>query len=249
MAIRFREDIKNVFDKDPAARTILEVLTYAGVWAVWSHRVANGLWKRDFKYLARALSQYTRWTTLIEIHPGATIGRRFFIDHGAGVVIGETAIVGDDVLMYHQVTLGGTSLNKEKRHPTIGNNVLLGAGAKVLGNITVGDNCKIGVNAVVTRDVPADHIAVGIPAKVLPSNRVYGPTQPPASRVLDAHMSQVDPEGELIRTLKDEIETLRRRVLALEVEPGTLRDESRAERPKNSSQGDEWDVDDIRAVL
>ena len=128
-----REDIRTILHKDPAARSLPEVLTYAGFWALFHHRIAHSLYRRGLRFPARAVSQWSRFLTNIEIHPGATIGRRFFIDHGAGVVIGETAIVGDDVLMYHQVTLGGTSLEPIKRHPTVGNNVLLGMGAKVLG--------------------------------------------------------------------------------------------------------------------
>ena len=161
MLRHLREDVRTILQKDPAARSVFEVLTYAGFWALFHHRIAHGLHRRGLRLLARAISQWSRFLTNIEIHPGATIGRRFFIDHGAGVVIGETAIVGDDVLMYHQVTLGGTALEPVKRHPTVGNNVLLGMGAKVLGNITIGDGARIGANAVVTRDVPPNTSVVG----------------------------------------------------------------------------------------
>src|SRR5438105_1210294 len=161
------EDIKTVLAKDPAAGSVAEVLTYPGFHAVFSHRIAHGLYKRRMRYLARVISQVSRFFTNIEIHPGATIGRRFFIDHGAGVVIGETAIIGDDVLMYHQVTLGGTSLSKSKRHPTIGNNVLIGMGAKILGPITVGDHCRIAANAVVNKDIPPHCAVVGIPGRIV----------------------------------------------------------------------------------
>ena len=158
---------------------------------MWWHRIAHGLWKARLKFLARVVSQSNRFWTGIEIHPGAHIGRRMFIDHGMGVVIGETAIVGDDVLIYHGVTLGGTGHEHAKRHPTIGNRVTIGSGAKVLGNITVGDDSVIGANAVVVKDVPANHTAVGIPATARP-RRV--PTLPDG---LNQH-PKTDPEGNYI---------------------------------------------------
>ncbi len=163
-----REDLRNARDHDPAARGDVEnALVYSGLHAIWSHRVAHRLWARPaLRGAARLLAQATRFATGIEIHPGATIGRRFFIDHGMGVVIGETTQIGDDVMVYHGVTLGGRSLSHGKRHPTIGNGVTVGAGAKVLGPITIGDGSAIGANAVVTQDVPADCIATGIPASV-----------------------------------------------------------------------------------
>jgi serine O-acetyltransferase len=163
-----REDIRSVFDRDPAARTTFEVLTcYPGLHARVLHRLANTLWHANFKWLARFLSYLTRGLTGIEIHPGATIGRRFFIDHGMGVVIGETAEIGDDVTLYHGVTLGGTSWRHGKRHPTLGDGVVVGAGAKILGPIRVGAGAKIGSNAVVVKDVPAGATAAGIPARIL----------------------------------------------------------------------------------
>ena len=163
-----REDLRNARDHDPAARGDFEnALVYSGLHAIWSHRLAHRLWtKPALRGVARILAQATRFATGIEIHPGAIIGRRFFIDHGMGVVIGETAEIGDDVMVYHGVTLGGRSLSHGKRHPTIGNGVTVGAGAKVLGPITIGDGSAIGANAVVTQDVPADCIATGIPAAV-----------------------------------------------------------------------------------
>jgi len=163
-----REDLDNARSHDPAARGDLEnALVYSGLHAIWSHRLAHRLWARPAtKGLARILAQFTRFLTGIEIHPGATIGRRFFIDHGMGVVIGETTEIGDDVMVYHGVTLGGRSLDHGKRHPTIGNGVAVGAGAKVLGPIMIGDDSAIGANSVVTHDVPADSIATGIPAVV-----------------------------------------------------------------------------------
>jgi serine O-acetyltransferase len=166
---RLREDIAVVFERDPAARSRWEVLTcYPGLHAlVWHRAVTHPLWQRGWRWLARWLAHWGRWLTGIEIHPGATIGRRVFIDHGMGIVIGETAEVGEDTTLYHGVTLGGTSWNKGKRHPTLGRGVVIGAGAKVLGPILVGDGAKIGCNAVVVRDVPRGATAVGIPARVL----------------------------------------------------------------------------------
>lgn len=165
---RVRDDIRSVFERDPAARSTLEVLlTYPGLHAVWSHRIAHRLWGWRLKLLARILSQLTRWLTGIEIHPGATIGERFFIDHGMGVVIGETAEIGSDCTLYHGVTLGGTSWEKTKRHPTLGNNVVVGAGAKILGPILIGDNARVGSNSVVVKDVPAGATVVGIPGRVV----------------------------------------------------------------------------------
>lgn len=169
---RLREDIQSVFHRDPAARNAFEVLTcYPGMHAIWLHRLGNALWRRDFKWLARLVSNFGRWLTGIEIHPGATIGRRFFIDHGMGIVIGETAEIGDDVTLYQGVTLGGTSWNKGKRHPTLENGVVVGAGAKVLGPFTVGAGAKIGSNAVVTKAVPAGATAVGIPGRIIVKSR------------------------------------------------------------------------------
>ncbi len=164
----FKEDVASVFDRDPAARNTFEVLTnYPGLHAVILHRLAHRLWRKNAKWLARSLSTFSRWLTGVEIHPGAVIGRRFFIDHGMGVVIGETAEIGNDVTLYHGVTLGGTTWNKGKRHPTLGNGVVVGAGAKVLGPINLGDNSRVGSNAVVTKDVPDEATAVGIPGRII----------------------------------------------------------------------------------
>lgn len=165
---QLREDIACVFDRDPAARNTFEVVTtYPGVHAILHYRVANWLWLKGLKWLARLLSTFSRWLTGIEIHPGATIGRRFFIDHGMGVVIGETAEIGDDCTLYHSVTLGGTSWKKGKRHPTLGEGVVVGAGAKVLGPITIGAGARVGSNAVVTKDVPEGVTVVGIPGRII----------------------------------------------------------------------------------
>jgi serine O-acetyltransferase len=169
MFSRLREDIAVVFERDPAARSRWEVLTcYPGLHAlVWHRLVSNRLWKMGWRWLARWLAHWGRWLTGIEIHPGATIGRRVFIDHGMGIVIGETAEIHDECTLYHGVTLGGTSWNQGKRHPTLGKGVVIGAGAKILGPILVGDGAKIGSNAVVVRDVPAGATAVGVPARIL----------------------------------------------------------------------------------
>jgi serine O-acetyltransferase len=172
MFTRIREDVKVVFERDPAARSTWEVVTcYPGFHALFWHRsVVHRLWRAHFRWLARWLAHWGRLLTGIEIHPGATIGRRVFIDHGMGVVIGETAEIGDDTTLYHGVTLGGTSWNKGKRHPTLGRGVVIGAGAKILGPIVIGDGAKIGSNAVVVRNVPAESTAVGIPARVVTSD-------------------------------------------------------------------------------
>lgn len=162
-----KNDIRTVFEKDPAARNLLEVIiSYPGLHALWTHRIAHKFWKLGWRLLARLISQYNRFWTQIEIHPGAVIGKHFFIDHGSGVVIGETAEIGDNVLMYQGVVLGGTSLQKVKRHPTIGNDVVIGAGAVLLGPIHIGDGAKVGAGSVVIRDVPPEKTVVGVPARI-----------------------------------------------------------------------------------
>ncbi|RBP01939.1 serine O-acetyltransferase [Rossellomorea aquimaris] len=164
----FKEDIEVVFDQDPAARNYLEViLTYSGLHAIWAHRIAHAFFKRKFFFIARAISQVSRFFTGVEIHPGAKIGRRFFIDHGMGVVIGETCEIGDNVTLFQGVTLGGTGKEKGKRHPTIQDNALIATGAKVLGSIVVGENSKVGAGSVVLKDVPPNSTVVGIPGKVV----------------------------------------------------------------------------------
>ncbi|OED29856.1 serine O-acetyltransferase [Methanosphaera sp. WGK6] len=167
-----KEDINTVFANDPAAKSKIEViLCYPGLHALWLHKIAHWFWKKNNKLLSRFISHINRFLTGIEIHPGATIGRRFFIDHGMGVVIGETTIIGDDVLLYKGVVLGGTSLESKKRHPTLGNNVVVGTNAIVLGDIEIGDNCQVGAGAVVTKPAPAGSTIVGIPGKTLESIR------------------------------------------------------------------------------
>ena len=204
-----REDIAAVLEHDPAARSRLEVvLLYSGLHAMWWYRIYHALWMRGWFFLARALSQISRFLSGIEIHPGAMIGRRFFIDHGMGVVIGETAEVGDDVTIYQGVTLGGTSLNKGKRHPTIGDHVVIGGGAKILGNITIGENCRIGAGSVVLRDVPPDSTVVGVPGHIIFRH---------GKRVVITDPKQInDPLSEALAAVATEVKTLREQVSRLE---------------------------------
>ncbi len=175
MFTRIKEDIASVFHRDPAARTTFEVLTnYPGLHAIWFHRLSHKLWSNNWKWLARSISTFSRWLTGIEIHPGASLGRRFFIDHGMGVVIGETAEIGDDVTLYHGVTLGGTTWKAGKRHPTLKDNVVIGAGAKVLGPIVLHEGAKVGSNSVVVKDVPAGATALGIPGRIIQAAATNG---------------------------------------------------------------------------
>ena len=205
-----REDVRSVLANDPAARSAFEVvLCYSGLHALWLYRVHHWLWNHRLFLAARMLSQFGRWLTGIEIHPGAKIGRRFFIDHGMGVVIGETAEVGEDVTIYQGVTLGGTSLDKGvKRHPTIGNGVVIGGGAKVLGNIHVGDNCRVGAGSVVVRDVPPDSTIVGVPGHIVFRN---------GKRVVITDPKQInDPLSEALSVVASEVKELKRRINELE---------------------------------
>jgi serine O-acetyltransferase len=204
-----REDVATVLERDPAAKSRLEIyLCYFGLHAVWFYRVNHGLWNHNFLLLARWLSQVARFFTGIEIHPGAQIGRRLFIDHGLGVVIGETAVVGDDVTLYQGVTLGGTGKERGKRHPTLLDNVVVGGGAKILGNITVGRNCRIGAGSVVLRDVPDDSTVVGVPGHIIfrEGKRVVitDPKQinDPLSEALAAVATEVNKLGERVRQLE-----------------------------------------------
>jgi serine O-acetyltransferase len=205
-----KEDVDCVFQRDPAARSRFEVITtYPGVHAVLWQRIAHRMWHRGLRYPARFISWFARLVTNIDIHPGATLGRRFFIDHGAGVVIGETAEIGDDVTLYHGVTLGGTTWNKGKRHPTLGNGVVIGAGAKILGAITLGDQVRVGANSVVVKDVPAHKTVVGIPGKVVTRLESAGDN----GINLDHHLIP-DPVGKAIACLMERIEVLERTLQA-----------------------------------
>jgi serine O-acetyltransferase len=236
----WREDIQCVFERDPAARTSFEILTtYPGVHAVVFHRIAHALWCRGFKWLGRMLSHLGRWLTGIEIHPGAQIGRRFFIDHGMGVVIGETAIIGDDCTLYHGVTLGGTTWQKGKRHPTLANNVVVGAGAKVLGPIEIGEGVRIGSNAVVLKDVPAGATVVGVPGKLINQTQsgitghreaiakkigfdAYGATKDAPDPVAHAINCMLDHMHVMDKKMQDMCEALKR--LGVEPDQETLPD-------------------------
>ncbi len=204
-----REDVANVMEHDPAAKSRLEVyLCYSGLHAVWFYRLNHWLWNHHCFLLARWLSQVARLLTVIEIHPGAEIGRRLFIDHGLGVVIGETAVVGDDVTLYQGVTLGGTGKDRGKRHPTLLDNVVVGGGAKILGNITVGRNCRIGAGSVVLRDVPDDSTVVGVPAHVIFRE---------GKRVVITDPKQInDPLSEALAAVASEVNKLTERVRQLE---------------------------------
>lgn len=215
-----REDVACVFARDPAARSRIEVLTiYPGVHAIAAHRVAHVLWRRGLRYPARLLSHVARLFTQVDIHPGATIGRRFFIDHGCGVVIGETAEIGDDVTLYHGVTLGGTTWNPGKRHPTLGSGVVVGAGAKILGPITVGDNARVAANSVVIEDVAAGMTVVGIPGRtVLPKSR----RRIVAQGIDLDHHQMPDPVGKAIACLLDRIGELERKVAATSPQDAAL---------------------------
>lgn len=199
-----KEDIEVIFEQDPAARSYFEViLTYSGLHSIWAHRIAHFLFKRRLFFLARAVSQISRFFTGIEIHPGATIGRRFFIDHGMGVVIGETCEIGDNVTVFQGVTLGGTGKEKGKRHPTIKDNVLIATGAKVLGSITIGENSKVGAGSVVLRDVPENSTVVGIPGRIVVQNgqRVQKDLN---------HRDLPDPISDKLRELELEIEKIKK---------------------------------------
>jgi len=205
-----RTDIRTVFEKDPAARSIMEVIFfYPGLHALWMHRFAHFLWTHGLKFLGRAVSQKARFFTGIEIHPGAKIGKKFFIDHGMGVVIGETAEIGDGVLLYQGVVLGGTSLDKKKRHPTVGNNVVIGAGAIVLGPVNIGDDARIGAGSVVVNDVPANSTVVGVPGRVS-----RGLTAADI-KVLE-HGKLPDPVAEAIRIVLQDQEKLAERLKKIE---------------------------------
>lgn len=225
-----RDDIKAVFERDPAVRSVLEIVfCYPGFHAMIFYRLAHALWQRKLYFFGRFLSHLGRFFTGIEIHPGAKIGRGFFIDHGMGVVIGETAEIGDNCTLYHQVTLGGTSWAKEKRHPTLGNNVVIGSGAKVLGPFTVGDNAKIGSNSVVVKEVPHDSTVVGVPGRVV----IAGGEK--TSKVDLEHGQLPDPEAKAITCLFDQIRVLEAKVAALSEELNQTKAAGRSEREKEAS--------------
>ncbi|MGO9642801.1 MAG: serine O-acetyltransferase [Candidatus Acidiferrales bacterium] len=204
-----REDIRSVFERDPAAKSVVEVvLCYSGLHALWFYRLNHKLWKWHLRLIARGLSQFARLLTGIEIHPAAQIGRRLFIDHGMGVVIGETSIIGDDVTLYQGVTLGGTGKTKGKRHPTIGSEVVIGAGAKVLGDIRVGDRSRVGAGSVVLRDVPDDSTIVGVPGHIVFRN---------GERVVITDPKQInDPLSAALSAVATQVKDLRKRVQILE---------------------------------
>ena len=216
MFTRLREDIRAVFDRDPAARTSWEVLTcYPGMHALWIHRLSHRIWVLQLYWLARFVSHLGRWITGIEIHPGAQIGRRVFIDHGMGVVVGQTAEIGDDCTLYHGVTLGGTSWNGGKRHPTLGKGVVIGAGAKVLGPIFVGDGAKIGSNAVVVREVPAGATVVGVPGRVVEGDVAESKLQAARFAAYAVVQDCDDPHAQAIQTLVDHSQELHQTVRTL----------------------------------
>ncbi len=206
---RAQEDIDAVLERDPAARSWVEIaLLYPGLHAIWGHRLTHWLWTHELKFLGRWISQLLRGITGIEIHPGAVIGPRFFIDHGMGVVIGETAEIGADVTLYHGVTLGGTSLNKGKRHPTLGDRVVVGAGAKVLGAITIEADSRIGANAVVVKSVPANSVVVGVPGQVVVKSKPHRATDKPDLN----HTTLPDTVGVALSSLMQRVEYLEQRL-------------------------------------
>lgn len=208
-----QEDVQAVLSRDPAARSWLEVvLNYPGLHAIWGYRMAHWLWQNGLKLVARWLSQVVRLLTGIEIHPGASIGPRFFIDHGMGVVIGETAEIGSDVTLYHGVTLGGTSLEKGKRHPTLGDRVVVGAGAKILGAIQVGEGSRIGANAVLVKSVPANSVVVGVPGQVILRSRPR-----PSGEMIDLHHDQLpDLVGVSLDSVMARMEAMEKRLASME---------------------------------
>ena len=224
-----QEDVQAALDRDPAARGAWEVLLlYPGLHAVWAYRIANWLWRHRMKLIARLLSQMTRAFTGIEIHPGASIGRRLFIDHGMGVVIGETAVLGDNVTLYHGVTLGGVNLSKGKRHPTLGNNVVIGAGAKVLGNIILGEGTCVGANAVVVKSVPANSVVVGVPGQV-----VVRSTPQNLSPDLD-HSKLPDTLGIALTAVLSRLDALEKQQVHLEKDAGY--NGSKGDQPVSTSE-------------
>ena len=228
MLERVEEDIRTVFAKDPAAKETLEVIfCYPGLHALWLHRIAHWLWIRKLLFPARLLSHISRFLTGVEIHPGASIGRRFFIDHGMGVVIGETTEIGDGVLLYQGAVLGGTSLKKEKRHPTIENNVVIGAAAVLLGPITVGEGARIGANSVVVKSVPPGAVVVGVPGRIMEDRR---------KPIVDLeHGKLPDPVSETLKLILEEQEKLKERIKRLETLRGSALTASELEEQERGS--------------
>lgn len=238
---QLREDIASVFDRDPAARTTWEVLTcYPGLHALYIHKLARWFWGHGLRWLGRATSHFGRTVTGIEIHPGAAIGKRVFIDHGMGVVIGETAEIGDDVTMYHGVTLGGTSWNKGKRHPTLGKGVVIGAGAKILGPITVGERAKIGSNAVVVKDVPPGATVVGVPGRIV--EELVSPQQAARFEAYAVVQNHDDPYAKAIQTLVEHSRELEQAVSTLSAKLQRLEEEA-AKRAMEGSK-----TEQLRAI-
>lgn len=235
-----REDIYSVFDRDPAARSVMEIIfCYPGLHAVWFYRVAHWFWTRRLYFLGRFTSHIGRFLTGIEIHPGAQIGKKFFIDHGMGVVIGETAEIGDNVTLYHGVTLGGVTWDKVKRHPTVGDNVVIGSGAKVLGPFTVGKDSKIGSNSVVVKEVPENCSVVGIPGRVVMQQEQKLERERPDLE----HGNMPDPEAKAISCLFDQIRALEKKVEDLtgrlekaESKPAAKRSTAKTSVPKATSK-------------
>lgn len=221
MLNQLKEDIASIFERDPAAQSAFEIITtYPGVHAILIHRLSHRCWNAGFKWLARFISHLSRWLTGIEIHPGAVIGRRFFIDHGMGVVIGETAIIGDDCTLYHGVTLGGTTWNKGKRHPTLLNGVVIGAGAKVLGPIEIGAGARVGSNSVVLKSVPAGATVVGIPAHIIDNKAKKDEFSEIAQKIgFNAYgmaADMPDPIAHAINRMLDHIQTLDKQIVILQ---------------------------------
>lgn len=230
--VMIRRDIDSVKERDPAARSTLEILlVYSGLHAIWIHRLTHWLWIHKIKLFSRWLSQFARWATGVEIHPGATIGPGFFIDHGMGVVIGETSEIGADVTIYHGVTLGGININKRKRHPTIGDRVVIGAGAKVLGAIIIGEDSRIGANAVVVKSVPANSVVVGVPGQIVTRSHPHDAADAPDLN----HASLPDIVGLSLKQLLERVETLEMQV-----------EGHKSEKPHvHAPQGEAWAGEDF----
>ncbi|NLT73367.1 MAG: serine O-acetyltransferase [Chloroflexi bacterium] len=232
---RLREDVETVFRKDPAARTAFEVLTcYPGLHALWLYRLSHWLWRHRRYWFARFISHLARFLTGIEIHPGAMIGRRVFIDHGMGIVIGETAVIGDDVLIYKGAVLGGVSLTKGKRHPTIGDRVVIGSNATILGPVEIGHDARIGSGAVVVKSVPEDSTAVGVPARI-----VRGPHLERGPAASLSHAELPDPFAEQYRRLTEEVQSLEKSLEAVRTSMGQLARESLVASQNGSDPRDE----------